>query len=261
MADSRQHRTLRVLQVSDTHLHAAPDSRMRGVRTYATFKQVLEHVQRDRRWPPDVVIATGDIVQDESRAGYELFRSTLEPFDVPVISIPGNHDDPKLMAEILSRGSFQFGGEARHGSWSLLCLSTFLAGEDAGGLGHARLNGLRKALAAHAGQHVLVAMHHHPLPMGSAWLDGVALRDAAAFWDVISEHPNVRAVVCGHVHQQSERTHNGVMFASTPSTCAQFSPNSEFFALDERPPAARWLELHPDGRIETEVTWARGSRT
>ena len=261
MAVSSEHRTLRVLQISDTHLHAAADSRMRGVTTYSTFKQVLDHAQRDRRWPADLVLATGDIVQDESRAGYELFRSALEPAGVPVISIPGNHDDPNLMAEILSGGPFQFGGEARRGPWSLVCLSTFLAGEDAGGLGHARLNGLRKALAAHAGQHVLVAMHHHPLPMGSSWLDGVGLRDAAAFWDVIEEHENVRAVVCGHVHQQNERLHNGVLFASTPSTCAQFLPNSEFFALDERPPAARWLELHPDGRVETEVTWARGSRS
>src|SRR5215467_8974795 len=115
MADSPEHRTLRVLQISDTHLHAAADSRMRGVPTYTTFKQVLEHAQRDRRWAPDLVLATGDIVQDESRAGYELFRSALEPIGVPVISIPGNHDDPNLMAEILSGGSFQFGGETRRG--------------------------------------------------------------------------------------------------------------------------------------------------
>ncbi len=74
--------------------------------------------------------------------------------------------------------------------------------------------------------------------MGSTWLDGVALRDADAFWDIIDEHKNVRAVVCGHVHQQNERLHNGVLFLSTPSTCAQFLPKSEFFALDERPPAA-----------------------
>ena len=94
-------------------------------------------------------------------------------------SIPGNHDDPKLMGEILTSGSFQLGGELRRGPWSMVLLSTFLAGEDAGGLGPARLQGLRQALAAHAGQHVLVAMHHHPLPMGSTWLDGVALRDAA----------------------------------------------------------------------------------
>lgn len=254
---SEQDRGLTILQISDTHLHAAADSRMRGVTTYATLLAVLEHAKRDRRWPADLIVATGDIVQDESRAGYERFRQSLEPLGVPVVSIPGNHDDPKLMAEILSSGRFQFGGEVRLGPWSLILLSTFLAGEDAGGLGTARLGGLRKALAAHVGQHVVVCMHHHPLPMGSTWLDGVALRDAADFWRVIDASPHVKAVVCGHVHQATDRQRNNVRFMSTPSTCAQFLPGSEFFALDDRPPGLRWLELRPDGRIDSEVAWVR----
>ncbi len=256
----RRKKPVTVLHISDSHLHATADSRMRGVTTYATFLSVLEHAQRDRRWPVDAILATGDIVQDESRAGYERFRASMEPLGVPVLSVPGNHDDPKLMGEILTSGSFQLGGELRIGSWSLIMLSTFLAGEDAGGLGPARLQGLRQALAVHAGQHVLVAMHHHPLPMGSTWLDGVALRDATAFWQVIDQHPEVRGVVCGHVHQASDRTRNQLRFMSTPSTCAQFLPGSEFFALDERPPGMRWLELHADGTIETEVTWAPKTR-
>jgi Icc protein len=255
---SRTGNSFKILQITDTHLHAAADSRMRGVTTYATLLAVLEHAQRDPRWPVDAILATGDIVQDESRAGYERFRSVLEPLGVPVYTIPGNHDDPKLMSEVLTSGSFHLGGELRQGPWSIVLLSTFLAGEDAGGLGPARLQGLRQALAAHAGQHVLVAMHHHPLPMGSTWLDGVALRDAPAFWSVIDAHTNVRAVVCGHVHQATDRTRNNVSFLSTPSTCAQFLPGSDFFALDDRPPGMRWLELHDDGRIETEVTWVAG---
>jgi Icc protein len=258
---TRQDRPLTILQISDTHLHAAADSRMRGVTTYATFLAVLEHAQRDPRWPVDAILATGDIVQDESRAGYERFRAALEPLGVPVYSIPGNHDDPKLMSEILTSGSFQLGGELRRGAWSIVLLSTFLAGEDAGGLGPARLQGLRQALAAHAGQHVLVVMHHHPLPMGSTWLDGVALRDAPVFWSLIDANPAVRGVVCGHVHQEGDRTRNRVRFLSTPSTCAQFLPGSDFFALDDRPPGMRWLQLHADGRIETEVAWVAGARS
>ena len=255
---SRKDPVLTVLQISDTHLHAAADSRMRGVTTYSTFLAVLEHAKRDRRWPVDAILATGDIVQDESRAGYERFRHALEPLGVPVYSIPGNHDDPKLMGEILTNGSFHLGGEVRKGNWSIVLLSTFLAGEDAGGLGPARLQGLKQALAAHSGQHILVAMHHHPLPMGSTWLDGVALRDATDFWRIIDSHPEVRGVICGHVHQAADRDRNNVRFISTPSTCAQFLPGSEFFALDERPPGMRWLELHADGRIDTEVAWVAG---
>jgi Icc protein len=181
----------------------------------------------------------------------------LAPLGVPVLSLPGNHDDPALMSELLNRDPFQFCGERRLGSWSLVLLSTFLAGEDAGGLGPARLHGLRQALAAHAGQHVLVAMHHHPLPMGSAWLDGVALRDAQPFFEIVDAYSSVRAVVCGHVHQESDRDRNGVRFLSTPSTCAQFLPRSDFFALDNRPPGLRWLKLEPDGALTTEVAWAK----
>jgi Icc protein len=248
-------RAIEILQISDTHLHAAADSRMRGVTTYATLLDVLEHVQRNSSWPPDLVIATGDIVQDESHAGYERFRASLEPLGVPVASIPGNHDDPKLMDELLTGGAFQVGGEIRLDGWSVILLSTFLAGEDAGGLGPARLRGLRQALEAHSTQHVLVAMHHHPLPMGSRWLDGVALRDAAEFLSVVDEHANVRGVVCGHVHQASDVVRRSVRFMSTPSTCAQFLPGSEFFALDDRPPGLRWITLLPDGQIETTVDW------
>jgi Icc protein len=246
---------LAILQITDTHLHAAADSRMRGVTTYDTLLGVLEHVQNDASWPPDLILATGDIVQDESRAGYERFRATLAPLGVPVLSIPGNHDDPKLMSELLSTPPFQFCGERRLDGWSLILLSTFLAGEDAGGLGPARLAGLRKALEVHANQHVVVCMHHHPLPMGSAWLDGVALRDAHDFWRIIDAHSNVRAVLCGHVHQAFDTTHGSVRVLTTPSTCAQFLPKSEFFALDSRPPGLRWLLLAPDGTLTTRVDW------
>ncbi|MFO7286082.1 MAG: 3',5'-cyclic-AMP phosphodiesterase [Gammaproteobacteria bacterium] len=247
-----------LLHVTDTHLHAAADSRMRGVRTYETFLAVLERARRCERWPPAAVLVTGDIVQDESRAGYERFRATLEPLGLPVFCIPGNHDDPNVMSEVLTGGSFHVGGEFRFDGWSLILLSTYLAGEDAGELGDRRLERLDAVLAEHADRHVLIAMHHHPLPLGSRWLDGVGLRDAERFLAVLDKHPHVRAVVCGHVHQVSDLERRGVRFLSTPSTCSQFLPKSEFFALDKLPPGFRWLVLNADGRLETELGWAEG---
>lgn len=247
--------SLTLLQITDTHLHAAIDSRMRGVTTHETFLSVLDHARNSARWPADGILVTGDVVQDESRAGYERFRATLEALDVPVFCIPGNHDDPKLMEEVLGSPPFQVGGDVRMDRWSLVLLNTFLTGEDAGGLGAQRLHRLAAALDEHAGQHVLVCMHHQPLPMGSAWLDGVGLRDAAEFLEVIDEHDNVRAVVWGHVHQASDRYRGKVRYLSTPSTCSQFLPGTDFFALDDRPPGLRWLELEPEGEIVTTIEW------
>ena len=254
-SNSQDASCLRLLQISDTHLHATKASRMRGVNTYDTLRAVLDSAQEHACWPADAVLVSGDIVQDESRAGYELFRSEMEPLGVRVLCLPGNHDDPKLMDEVLSGGNFQFGGSVRLGGWSLVLLNTFLTGEDAGGLGARRLEALDSQLREHAGQHALVCMHHHPLNMGSAWLDGVALRDADRFLSVIDAHSNVRAVLWGHVHQASDRMRGAVRFLSAPSTCSQFLPGSDFFAIDNRPPGMRWLRLYPDGRIETEIVW------
>lgn len=244
-----------LLQVTDTHLHAAPDSRMRGVTTQATFLAVLEHVRKDPRWPPDAILVTGDIVQDESRAGYERFREMLQAFGLPVFCIPGNHDDPALMAELLMTPPFQMCGHAKLGEWRILLLSTFERGEDAGSIGPDGLAALEDALTEFSDEHVLICMHHQPLPMGSAWLDGVGLRDAEQFLQTIDRHERVRGVVWGHVHQASDRERNNVRFLSTPSTCSQFLPDSDFFALDDRPPGLRWLVLEPDGGITTEVDW------
>jgi Icc protein len=98
-------------------------------------------------------------------------------------------------------------------------------------------------------------MHHQPLNMGSTWLDGVGLRDSRQFLEVIDAHPNVRGVLWGHVHQASDRTRGDVRYLSAPSTCSQFMPGTDFFAIDSRPPGMRWLRLHEDGSLDTEILW------
>ena len=42
---------------------------------------------------PDAVIVSGDLVEDAQDSEYERVRELLEPFDVPVHVLPGNHDD------------------------------------------------------------------------------------------------------------------------------------------------------------------------
>ena len=255
MARSNDGSAAVVLQVTDSHLLAAPDSQMRGVTTQATFLAVFDYARKDPRWPPDAVLVTGDIVEDESRAGYERFRQMLSAYECPVFCVPGNHDNPALMAELLMTPPFQVGGDAKLGEWRVLLLSTFQRGESAGAIGPDGLTELDASLKKFSNEHVLICLHHQPLPMGSAWLDSIGLRDADQFLAIIDRYSRVRGVVWGHVHQASDRERNKVQFMSTPSTCSQFLPHSDSFALDNRPPGLRWLELGPDGRIATEVEW------
>jgi Icc protein len=86
-------------------------------------------------------------------------------------------------------------------------------------------------------------------------LDRVGLENAEEFFRVVERHDNVRAILWGHVHQVYEGRRKDVRLLATPSTCAQFVPRADEFAVDRRPPAYRTLELQSDGSLLTEVVW------
>jgi Icc protein len=46
-----------------------------------------------------------------------------------------------------------------------------------------------------------------------------------------------------------------VRLLGTPSTSAQFKPRVDHFEIDDLPPAFRWLDLYPDGRLDTGLCW------
>jgi 3',5'-cyclic-AMP phosphodiesterase len=169
--------------------------------------------------------------------------------------LPGNHDDPGQMRGLLDRAPFSLCATPIIGDWRVVMLSSRVARSPAGRLGGEELARLDAVLSACDHAHALVCVHHQPLPMGSRWLDRHMLADAEAFRGVIAAHPQVRGVLWGHVHQVSDRQIDGVRWLSTPATCGQFLPGSRNFASDTRPPAWRWLALHPDGDIDTEVCW------
>jgi Icc protein len=121
------------------------------------------------------------------------------------------------------------------------------------------LAALDSALSSADSKHTLICLHHHPVSMGSRWLDQVGLENAAEFFEVIDRHRNVRAILWGHVHQSYDSLRKNVRLLATPSTCAQFLPRADEFAVDARPPAYRTLELHPDGSLLTEVVWVDSS--
>jgi Icc protein len=141
------------------------------------------------------------------------------------------------------------------GRWRIVLLDSCLPGSASGHLSREALRELDAALGSAGTRHCMVCLHHHPVPMASRWLDRVGLANAPEFLETVDRHRNVRAIVWGHVHQTHDALRKGVRLLATPSTCAQFMPNSDDFALDPRPPAYRTLELRPDGSLLTEVVW------
>ena len=248
---------VRLTHLTDPHLYGTEHELLRGIKTLPSLQAALSHARR-RDWPPDAVLVTGDIVQDDP-AGYSHFGRLLGSLRLPVLCLPGNHDDPEAMRRALDREPFIIGGATDLGLWRIVLLDSTIPRSAAGRLSTQSLAGLQAALAGAPQRHALVCLHHHPVPLGSRWLDQVGLQNAEEFFDIIDRHPSVRGIVWGHVHQSYDALHKGVRLLATPSTCAQFLPHSEQFALDPRPPAYRTLELRPDGSIATEVVWLDGN--
>jgi 3',5'-cyclic-AMP phosphodiesterase len=244
---------VRLTHFTDPHLYGDEKESLRGVATLPALTAALAHA-RARDWPPDAVLVTGDIVQDDP-GGYTHFRRLFGNLGVPVLCLPGNHDEPQAMQRELAMKPFVLGGFADLGRWRIVLLDSCIPGAASGALSDASLRLLDEALATAGTRHCMVCLHHHPVPMSSRWLDDVGLANSQQFLDTIDAHRNVRAIVWGHVHQNYDGLRKGVRLLATPSTCAQFLPHAENFAVDRRPPAYRTFELRADGSLLTEVVW------
>jgi Icc protein len=173
-----------------------------------------------------------------------------------VLCIPGNHDDPELMRAGLAGEPFRHCGHHDFGVWRIVMLDSTVPGDAAGEVSAAELARLEATLGEGCPPHALIVLHHQPVPVGSPGLDSVGLRNGPALLDVLARSTTARALLCGHVHQESERRAGALPAFSTPSTCVQFMPGSAGFAFDTRGPGCRSLELQDDGGVVTRVIWA-----
>lgn len=246
-------RVVRLVQLTDPHLFGDEARTLRGIATYPAFLEAIAHA-RARAWPPDAILVTGDLVHDDP-SGYAAFRRALGGLGLPIHCLPGNHDLPSTMRRELAGPPFTLGGSVDLGAWRIVLLDSTVPGSAGGRLSDASLAELDEALAGAHGRHALVCLHHHPVAMSSRWLDQVALANPEDLFRVLDSHRNVRAVLWGHVHQSFEGMRGRVRLLGTPSTCTQFLPHADEFAIDPRPAAYRTLELEPDGELVTEVVW------
>ncbi len=236
----------KVVQLTDTHLFETPAGEQKGVNTCASLRAVVADVAA--RHPDfDALLLTGDLSQDETPGSYDLLMELLEPLrSAPVYAIPGNHDDQAHMRARLADGESCFVGEdVVLGNWRIIMLNSQVPGRVHGELGRGQIERLRETLAA-TDRHVVVALYHPPLDIGSAWIDASRCRDGDALLREVAD-PTVKAVVAGHVHQLFEESQGGLAVLTTPSTCVQFKPGIDDFAIDDAPPGYRVFELKDDG--------------
>lgn len=245
--------SIKLLQITDTHLFEADEGSLLSVRTADSFAAVVQEIL-NHQVQYEYILATGDISQDHSAESYQRFAEGIAPLKKDCFWLPGNHDYKPNMGTVLPSPQIQAVEHVMLGEhWQLVLLDSQVVGVPHGRLSDQQLALLEEKLAENPQKHTLVLLHHHPLLVGSAWLDQHALKDADAFWQVVDRFENVKGILCGHVHQDMNVLYNGIRVMATPSTCVQFKPDSDDFALDTKSPGWRELELCSNGDITTEV--------
>ncbi|WP_263082041.1 3',5'-cyclic-AMP phosphodiesterase [Endozoicomonas sp. Mp262] len=243
-------RCARVIQISDTHLFADPDRLLYGANPYKNLQAVLNAIQKNNP-EVDAIVVSGDLTQDETLASYQWLKSSLSLLEIPFYWLCGNHDDQAVMMQCCPQAMVK---RVEVNGWQLLLLDSQIPGEIPGELGDDELAWLAEQLEQYPKTNTLIAVHHHPCPAGSAWLDQINLQNGKQLEDLISLHGGVRAVVHGHIHQASKKWLGNTPCYSVPSSCAQFRPESHEFAIDDsRLPGYRVLDLFDDGSLETHV--------
>ena len=177
----------------------------------------------------------------------------MDGLGVPYFCVPGNHDRMDLLAGWVEPGIISPLRVETVDGWDLLLLDSTVPFEDGGHIDAVVLSELEGYAESHPARPKLVCLHHQPTPIGSDWIDTLCVDNGAALLAAVSRHPSIRGVVWGHVHQSFETYRGNTLLVSAPSTCVQFLPGSRDFGLDVLTPGYRWLDLYPDGQIETGI--------
>ncbi|MFZ0384445.1 MAG: metallophosphoesterase [Solirubrobacteraceae bacterium] len=208
---------------------------------------------------PDAVVVTGDLADDGAGKQYAVVREQLRRLELPFVVLPGNHDNRAAMRtafELPVGADDPIHAAADLGPLRLLALDTTIPGAAGGALPEAELDWLERALQDAPDRATIVAMHHPPVLTGVPAWDATAIDagEQTALGQLLDRHPQVLALVAGHLHRTLVAAFAGRPLVVVPSTYmqSQLDWSGEEFVLVPEPPA---FGLHAllDGRLVSHV--------
>jgi 3',5'-cyclic AMP phosphodiesterase CpdA len=110
----------------------------------------------------------------------------------------------------------------------------------------------------------LLAVHHVPLSIGSPWMDGMGMENPEDLFGVMDRFSNVRALVCGHIHQEFRTVRNGVSLAlhvrAVHAGRHAVRSGREAAGLPGTVAPSGWSCHDPDSQGAVASSWRSGSR-
>lgn len=233
-----------IAQITDTHITRDRKPAYNRVDTAAFLERAVAHVNAMEP-RPDIVVMTGDLVDEGSAGEYAILRDILAPLSMPVYLMPGNHDERGALRagfpdhEYLAQGGEWIQYAIEEHPLRLLALDTVTPGRSHGELCAGRLGWLADRLAEQPDRPTLVMLHHPPFPTGIAHMDRIGLlQGAPELGSILSQHGQIQRVLCGHLHRPIQAVWHGTPVSVAPSPAHQV-------AMDLRPGGPSAFVMEP----------------
>ncbi len=227
-----------IAQISDLHIgYAGEGEPCKNTQRLESVVKTLNDLQRQ----PDIVIATGDLVENGNTWAYRDLKNALKQIKSPVFLAFGNHDRRSPFADVFPHipyvdGFLQYTVEDY--PVRIIVLDTLEEGRHGGSFCENRAEWLDKKLAEQPERPTILALHHPPIKSGIGWLTA----DPNADWvkrlhKVVSKYSNIQHILAGHIHRSIYKSFAG----TTLSVTQAIAPQSKLELADIDPNV-------PDGR-------------
>lgn len=243
---------------TDTHIMAGGTWDNGQVDTSASLRRVIATINALEPAPafaivggdltsPDLLERGRMLASDEWMPSYRLLREIVGGLRCPAHFLLGNHDDRPAFYRVMGDRTTNLDGPQHwsfdHGGCHFVGLDSLVPGKAWGEISAPQLEWLDADLRTHGEQPTLIFVHHHPWPLGLAWMDAMSLRNGEQLIGILERHPSVRWIVCGHVHQDYEVQRGKLTMLTTPSTCFQVSKVSQTYKVLAGPPGFRVVRV------------------
>ncbi|MFN8050486.1 MAG: phosphodiesterase [Acidimicrobiales bacterium] len=238
-----------IAQISDPHVTTEGTAVRSLVDTPARLVEAFESCAA-LATVPDVILLTGDLVNDATPEEYEVLASTLAHAPCPILPIPGNHDDHVLLRATFAAsdtclvdlpdpaaGPFHYAVDDH--DVRFVALDSTVPGLHNGEITEASAAWLDATLSERPEHPTIVFMHHTPYPTGAWWFDYNGVLGADRLRAVAARHPQLLRIVSGHVHRATSTQWGALTVSSAPSTAYLSGPVVEGGApliIDQRAP-------------------------
>lgn len=220
-------RLLTFVHISDTHLHTDPT--YTGPFTNVVPRPGVEATIRQINELPfeiDFVLHTGDVMTDPlDAAEYAIARDVLGTLRPPVYYLAGNHDRADAIQQVLMGRAPE--SVTRHLDYELdingvqiLCLDSSVHQPNThhGYLEPEQIAWVEARCAAADSRPLVVAVHHHPLPLFAPWLDHIVMTNGEELHRaLLPARHRLRGVFYGHIHESVVTVRDGISYYSVLS--------------------------------------------